>query len=85
MSDEKKPPHIQYILSAQRFYEEGHAKDSDCMDHVDGIIHNKAEADRIVKFLQENGYKVTLMRITKTYLIEEQLHEDESEPEKEEE
>ena len=83
MSDEKKHPHIQYILSAQRFYEEGHAKDSDCMDHVDGIIHNKAEADRIVKFLQESGYKVTLMRITKTYLIEEPFPDQEAEMEEE--
>ena len=80
MADEKKPlPHIQYRLIAQKAYEEDHDQDAPCMDHVESVIHNKAEADRIVKFLRESGYKVKLVRITKTYLIDELFPEDEAE------
>lgn len=80
MSDEKRPPHIEYRLTAEKPYELDHSRGVDCYDHVESIIHGKEDADRLVKFLQENGYKVKLARTSKTYLVDDKFaHEEEEE------
>lgn len=82
MSDEnKQSPHIEYRLIAEKSYELDHVEDAHHFDHVEGIIHGKEDADRLVKFLQESGYKVKLARASKTYLIDEKFAHEEEDPE----
>lgn len=80
MSDEKKPPHIEYRLVVEKPYEVDKDREVECYDHLDAIIHGKDDADRLVKFLQENGYRVKMVRLTKTYLIDDKFPQEEEEP-----
>ncbi len=81
MSDKDHSPHIEYRVIAEKLYEPDVAPNTDCYDHFEGTIHNKADVDRMVSFLRGNGYKVKLIRVSHTPLIDEKFgHEPEREP-----
>lgn len=73
MSDDltDKAPHIEHRVLAEKPYEVDHAPGVDCYDHFEGVVHGKADADALVLFLREHGYKVKLVRISNKYLVDD--------------
>ena len=81
MSDKDHSPHIEYRVIGEKPYEIDHAPGVDCYDTLQATIHTKPEADRLIAFLKGNGYKVKLMRVSHTSLIEDRFdHDPEPEP-----
>jgi hypothetical protein len=78
MSDKDHTPHIEYRIIAEKPYELDVAPNTDCYDHFEGTIHGKGDIDRLIGFLRGNGYKVKLIRVSHTSLIDEKFgHEQE--------
>ena len=74
MSD--KVPHIEYRIVSEKPYEIDHKPGVDCYDHFEGTIHGKDDADKLVAALRGLGYRVKMIRVTHTYLIDEKFAQD---------
>lgn len=83
MSDEKRSPHIEYRVVGERAYELDRPRGGDCFDIFEGTVHGKIDAEKLVEALKGLGYKVKMVRISKSYLVDEKFsgeEEHEQEP-----
>lgn len=71
MSD--KVPHIEYRVVAEKPYEIDHKPGVDCYDHFEGTIHGKADVDKLVEAMKALGYRMKVIRVSHTYLIDEKF------------
>jgi hypothetical protein len=84
MTDQPRSPHIEYRVVGEKAYEVDRPHGGDCFDILEGTVHSKPDAEKLAQALQGLGYKVKMVRVSKSYLIDEKFSgEEESEQESE--
>lgn len=86
MSDQPRSPHIEYRVVGEKAYELDRPRGGDCFDILECTVHSKPDAEKLAQALQSLGYKIKMVRISKSYLIDEKFSgEEDHEPEQESE
>lgn len=71
--DETKT-HLMYLIEASK--NSSHEK---CYDEFSGKVHSKEEVDELIASLKKLGYRLQVRRVSTTYVIDEELPDEEQE------
>lgn len=63
--------HQMYVLIAQK-----KAHEDNCLDELQGKVHAKEDADKLVGTLRELGFSVQLKRVSTTFIEDDPLPEE---------